>query len=52
VIGVSVHDARIVAQMKIWQISTTLTFNASDFRRFSEIAVQTPATLLASASAG
>lgn len=45
--GVSVHDARIAAQMAVWRIGTIVTMNASDFRRYPGIVVQTPAELLA-----
>ncbi|MSR58665.1 MAG: PIN domain-containing protein [Planctomycetaceae bacterium] len=48
-IGVSVHDARIAAQMAVWQVGTILTLNPSDFRRFPGIAVLTPSELMASA---
>jgi hypothetical protein len=50
VIGVSVHDARVVAQMLVWQIGTILTLNPTDFRRYPGIVVHTPADLLASGS--
>ena len=48
VTGVSVHDARIAAQMSVWHVRTILTLNPSDFHRYSGIVVQTPADLLAS----
>jgi predicted nucleic acid-binding protein len=50
VTGVSVHDARVVAQMLVWQVSTILTLNPADFLRYPGIVVQTPAELLASDS--
>jgi predicted nucleic acid-binding protein len=48
IIGVSVHDARIVAQMSVCQIGTIVTLNAADFRRFPGIIALTPLDLLAS----
>ncbi|MGG6266525.1 type II toxin-antitoxin system VapC family toxin [Leptolyngbya sp. AN03gr2] len=33
--GVQVHDARLVAAMKVHSISQILTLNARDFRRYS-----------------
>lgn len=48
VIGVSVHDARLVAQMAVWHVGTILTLNAADFRRYPGIAVYTPSELLKS----
>ena len=50
VAGVSVHDARIVAQMAVWKVPAILTLNASDFRRFPEIIVRTPSEILAAGS--
>jgi predicted nucleic acid-binding protein len=35
--GVLVHDARLVAVMKTYGIAQIVTFNVSDFARFSEI---------------
>jgi hypothetical protein len=46
IIGASVHDARIVAQMTVWKVDTTMTLNSADFRRFPGIVVQTPRDLL------
>ena len=37
--GVQVHDARIVAAMLVHQVSHILTFNTSDFARYSSIGV-------------
>lgn len=43
VLGVSVHDARLVAAMKVHKISHILTFNDKDFRRYEPgIKVMTP----------
>ncbi|HEY3968790.1 MAG TPA: PIN domain-containing protein [Planctomycetaceae bacterium] len=50
VTGVSVHDARVVAQMVVWQVGEILTLNAADFRRYPGIVVQTPAELLTAGS--
>jgi predicted nucleic acid-binding protein len=48
VTGVSVHDARIVAQMNVWRVVNILTLNTPDFRRYSGIVATTPAELLSS----
>lgn len=48
VMGVSVHDARVVAQMSVSRVPAILTLNPADFRRFPGIIVQTPAELLVS----
>jgi predicted nucleic acid-binding protein len=45
-IGVSVHDARIVALMLVWGIADLLTLNPGDFRRYSGINVTTPRDVL------
>ena len=37
--GVQVHDARLVAAMKVHEISRILTFNASDFHRYASESV-------------
>ena len=37
--GVQVHDARIVAAMLVHQITHILTFNTSDFARYSSIGI-------------
>ena len=42
VIGVSVHDARLVAAMLVHKLTHILTFNTSDFRRYSEITAVHP----------
>lgn len=44
--GRNAHDARIVAAMTVQGITHLLTFNADDFRRFSDITVVTPAYIL------
>ncbi len=43
--GKKVHDARIVAAMLHHRLTHLLTFNESDFRRFSEINVLAPSEL-------
>jgi len=42
VIGRQVHDARLVAAMKVHSVTHLLTFNTDDFKRFSEISVVNP----------
>ena len=37
VLGVKVHDAKLVASMKSHNIKYFLTFNAKDFKRFTDI---------------
>ncbi|MCY7374375.1 MAG: hypothetical protein LH472_00160 [Pyrinomonadaceae bacterium] len=37
--GVQVHDARIVAAMLVHQVTHILTFNTSDFTRYSGIGI-------------
>lgn len=39
--GVQVHDARIVAAMLVHQITHILTFNTSDFTRYSSLGIVT-----------
>jgi predicted nucleic acid-binding protein len=46
VIGVKVHDTRLVSVMIAHAISHLLTLNERDFRRFSEITSTTPDSLL------
>ncbi len=43
--GAKVHDARLVASATVCGISTILTFNAADFKRYSNITVLDPALL-------
>jgi len=40
--GVKVHDARLIASMKVYSITHLLTFNAEDFRRYQDITVIEP----------
>jgi len=42
VIGRQVHDARLVAAMKVHSITHLLTFNTDDFKRYDEITVVNP----------
>jgi predicted nucleic acid-binding protein len=42
VIGRQVHDARLVAAMKVHSVTHLLTFNTDDFKRFSGISVVSP----------
>ncbi len=48
--GIQVHDARMVAAMRVHGIANLLTLNAKDFRRFSGITVLSPDDVLASFS--
>jgi predicted nucleic acid-binding protein len=45
VLGVQVHDARLVASMKAHNIERILTLNGKDFRRYPSITVIHPADL-------
>jgi predicted nucleic acid-binding protein len=45
--GVKVHDARLVAVMKVYAIDTILTFNAADFKRYGDIGAVQPGAVLA-----
>jgi predicted nucleic acid-binding protein len=45
--GIQVHDARMVAAMRMHGIANLLTLNAKDFRRFSGINVLSPDEVLA-----
>ena len=42
VLGVQVHDARLVAVMNVYGVQSLLTFNADDFKRFPQIVVINP----------
>lgn len=48
--GVKVHDARIAAAMIAQGLTNLLSFNTSDFKRFSDINVFAPADIIASAN--
>ena len=43
--GVAVHDARIIASMKVYNVRQLVTFNVDDFRRYRDISVITPQAL-------
>src|SRR5882724_3965474 len=45
VMGVEVHDARLVAAMMIHAIPNLLTFNLADFKRFDRISIVSPAAV-------
>jgi predicted nucleic acid-binding protein len=42
VAGKQVHDARLAAAMRVHSLTHLLTFNDSDFKRFTEISVINP----------
>jgi predicted nucleic acid-binding protein len=42
VVGKRVYDARLVAAMKVHNVTHLLTFNTDDFKRFSEITAVNP----------
>jgi len=44
--GVQVHDARLVAAMRVHGIENLLTLNSQDFRRYRDIVVMTPQDVL------
>ncbi len=45
--GKTTHDARLVAAMLRHGLTHLLTFNGSDFKRFTEITVLTPSEVAA-----
>lgn len=45
--GVKVYDACLVATMSVYAVESLLTFNAADFKRYSNIAALHPSSLLA-----
>ncbi|MBE9183973.1 PIN domain-containing protein [Microcoleus sp. LEGE 07076] len=45
VIGVNVHDARLVAAMLVHGLTHILTFNIADFARYSQITAVNPPTV-------
>lgn len=49
-IGKQNHDARLVASMVAHSVPAILTFNAADFRRYTEIEVLTPAEVVSQES--
>ena len=44
--GVKVHDARLVAVLRAYRIRHLLTFNEADFRRYEEVVVVTPESIV------
>jgi predicted nucleic acid-binding protein len=48
--GIQVHDARLVAAMRVHRIANLSTLNTKDFRRFSGITALSPDVVLASLS--
>jgi predicted nucleic acid-binding protein len=44
--GIQVHDARMVAAMRVHRIENLLTLNARDFRRYEDIVVLAPQNVL------
>jgi predicted nucleic acid-binding protein len=50
VMGIQVHDARLTAVMKAHGLTKLLTFNKTDFARYSGIAAMTPAEVIAALS--
>ena len=44
--GVRVYDARLVATMNVYAVENVLTFNAVDFKRYSNIAALHPSSIL------
>ncbi len=45
VMGVKVHDARLVAAMLVHGVTDILTFNTDDFKRFSQITAVHPTAI-------
>jgi predicted nucleic acid-binding protein len=45
--GVQVHDARLVAAMRVHGVKRILTFNARDFRRFTDVDAVLPENVIA-----
>jgi predicted nucleic acid-binding protein len=43
--GAAVHDARLVASLKVYRVTALVTFNVDDFRRYQDITVITPLML-------
>lgn len=48
--GVAVHDARLVAMMRVAGITDILTLNIGDFARYSAITAVTPTDVLAAST--
>lgn len=45
--GVKVYDARLIATMSVYAVESVLTFNAADFKRYSNITALHPSSVLA-----
>jgi len=45
VMGVNVHDARLVATMLVYNLTHILTFNTRDFNRYTEIIAVNPTNI-------
>jgi predicted nucleic acid-binding protein len=45
-VGISVHDARLVAAMSVHGLTHILTFNTDDFKRYTEISAVNPSEFL------
>jgi predicted nucleic acid-binding protein len=45
--GVKVYDARLVTTMNVYAVESVLTFNAADFKRYSNITALHPSSMLA-----
>jgi predicted nucleic acid-binding protein len=48
VVGVQVHDARLVAAMRVHGVKRILTFNTKDFARYTDIEAMHPRTITSS----
>ncbi|MDX6578439.1 MAG: hypothetical protein QOE96_4392 [Blastocatellia bacterium] len=46
VIGRQVHDARLVAAMKVHSVTHLLTFNTDDFKRYDELTIVNPQNII------
>jgi predicted nucleic acid-binding protein len=44
VVGVQVHDTRLIASMNVHGVKRLLTFNVADFSRFADIEILRPAS--------
>jgi predicted nucleic acid-binding protein len=44
VVGVQVHDTRLIASMNVHGVRRLLTFNAADFSRFADIEILRPSS--------
>jgi predicted nucleic acid-binding protein len=47
--GVKVHDARLVAVMKVYAVQSVLTFNDADFKRYEWITAIHPSLIVRTA---